>query len=122
MAGRKANKVDLRFGSEFLVLNHELAQEFGGTEAVHRRLAVLSVHQADAFFQLLQHVILEVPFLTELPERFMKPAVLFQLFQGPHLPLPFEGTGAVFSIEYIHPKKCRTVVFSQGYCEIREVD
>ena len=82
--GRKANQVDLRFGSEFLVLNHDLAQEFG-TEAVHRRLAVLSVHQAGELFQLLQHVILEVPSLTELPERYMK---LLQLCQGAHLP-PF---------------------------------
>ena len=85
MAGRKASQVDLRFGSEFLVLNHDLAQEFG-TETVHRRLAVLSVHQAAELFQLLQHVKLEVPFLTELHERFMKPVVLLQLFQGPHIP------------------------------------
>ena len=45
LAGRKASQVDLRFGSEFLVLTHDVAQEFG-TEAVHRRLAILSVHQA----------------------------------------------------------------------------
>ena len=48
VAGRKASQVDLRFGSEFLVLNHDLAQEFG-TRAVHRILTVLSVHQAELF-------------------------------------------------------------------------
>ena len=86
------------------------------------KIFILSVHQADELFQLLQHVILEVPFLTELEERFMKPGVFLQLFQGPHLPLPFEGTNAVFCTEYEHTKKSRTVVFSKGYCEIREVD
>ena len=121
VAGRKANQVDLRFESEFLVFNHDLAQEFG-TEAVHRRLAVLSVHQAGELFQLHQHLIFEVPFLTELPERFIKPGELLLLVQGPNLPLPFEGTGTVFSTEYIHPTKRRTVVFSKGYCEIRKVD
>ena len=64
MAGRKASQIDLRFESEFLVLTHDLAQVFG-TDAVFRRLAVLSVHQAGELFQLLQHVILEVPFITE---------------------------------------------------------
>ena len=85
VAGRKASQVDLRFGSEFLVLIHDLAQGFG-TEAVHRRLAVLSVHQAGELIQLLQDVRLEIPFLTELQKQFMKPGVLLQLFQGPHLP------------------------------------
>ena len=80
MAGRKANQADLRLGSEF--------QEFG-TEAVNRRLAVLSVHQAGELFHLLQDVMLEVPHLTELPERFMKHGVLLQLFHGPHLPPSF---------------------------------
>ena len=55
--------------------NDDLTQEFG-TEAVHRRFAVLFVHQADELFQLLQPVIPEVPFLTDLPERLMKPGVL----------------------------------------------
>ena len=47
-----------------------------------------------------------------------------QAFSGapPTLPRPFECTGTVFSTEYIHTKKSRTVVFSKGYCEIREVD
>ena len=43
-------------------------------------------------------------------------------FRGPPFPLPFEDTDAVFSTEYIHPKKRRTVVFSNGFCEIRAVD
>ena len=110
VAGRKANQVDLRFGSEFL------AHDFG-TQAIHRRLAVLSVHQARELFQLLHHVILEILFLTELPERFTKPGVFLHLFQR-----PFEGTGAVSSTDYVYPKKRRTVVFSKGYCEIRYVD
>ena len=76
----KANQVDVRLGSEFLVLTHHLAQEFG-TDDVHRRLAILLVHQADTFFQLLQHVRLEVPVLTELHERFVKPGVLLQLYK-----------------------------------------
>ena len=68
VAGRKASQVDLRFGSEFLVLTHDLALGFT-TEAVHRRLAVLSVHQAGELFQqLLQDVRLEIPFLTDLHE------------------------------------------------------
>jgi len=66
LAGRKASQGDLRFGSEFLVLTHDLAKEFG-IEAVHRRLSVLSVHQAGELIQLLQDVRLEIPFLTELP-------------------------------------------------------
>ena len=41
----KANQVDLSFGIEFLVLNHDVAQEFG-MEAIHRRLAVVAVHHA----------------------------------------------------------------------------
>ena len=114
--GRKASQDDLRFESEFLVLTHDLAQEFG-TEAVHRRLAILSVHQAGELFQLLQHVKRDsIPFLTELPERFIKLDFLLQLFQGPHLPLTLQGTGAVFSTEYIHHQKSSTVVFSKGYC------
>ena len=59
VAGRKASQVDLRFGSEFLVLIHDLAQGFG-MEAVHRRLAALSVHQAGELFQLLQDVRFEM--------------------------------------------------------------
>ena len=45
-----------------------------------------------------------------------------RFFNGPTFPIPFEGTGAVFSNEYIHPKKRRTVVFCKGYCELREVN
>ena len=127
--GRKANQVDLRFVSEFLVLAHDLARM-----AVHRRLAVLSVHHAGELFQLLQHMTLQVLFLTELSERFIKVHLkLSQAFIKVHLKLfqasrfstfllPFEGTGAVFSTKYIHPTKRRTVVLSRGYCEIREVD
>ena len=63
-------------------------------------------------------MILEVPFLTDLHERFMKSMVLLQLVQGTHL--PFEGTGAVFSTEYIHPKKSHTVVSSKTYSELSE--
>ena len=85
VAGRKASQVDLRFEREFLVVTHDLVQGIG-MEAVHRRLAVLSVHQAGELFQLVQDVRLEVPFLTELRERFMKRGVLRQLFQGSHLP------------------------------------
>ena len=60
MAGRQANQVDLRFGSEFLFLTHELAQEFG-TEVINRRLAVLSVHQAgDTLFVLLCAILAEI--------------------------------------------------------------
>ena len=84
VAGRKASQVDLRFGSEFLVLIHDLAQGFG-TETVQRRLALLSVHQAGELIQLLQDVRLAIPFLTDLHET-IKPGVLLQLFQGPHLP------------------------------------
>ena len=62
VAGRKASQVDLRFGSEFLVLTHDLAQGFG-TEAVHRSLAVLFLHQAGELFQLLQHLRLEIPYI-----------------------------------------------------------
>ena len=62
VTGMKASQVDLRFGSKFPVLAHDLAQGFG-TEAVHRRLAVLSVHQAGELIQLLQDVTLEIPFL-----------------------------------------------------------
>ena len=65
LAGRKASQVDLRFGSELLVLTYDLAKEFG-TEAVHRRLSVLSVYQAGELFQLLQDVRLKIPFITEL--------------------------------------------------------
>ena len=49
----------------------------GGHPSKYRGTAV---HQAGELFQLFQHVILEVPFLTELPERFMKPGVLLQDF------------------------------------------
>ena len=52
VAGRKASQVNLRFGSEFLVLTG-LAQGFG-TEA--------------ELFQFLQDVRLDIPFLTELHE------------------------------------------------------
>ena len=71
---------------------------------------------------MLQHVILEVPFLAELHERFLKHGMLLHFFRDPTFPLAFEGTGAVFSTEYIYPTKRRTVVFSKRYCEIREVD
>ena len=81
VAGRKASQVDLRFESELLVLTHDLAQGFG-TKAVHRRLAVLTVHRAGELIQLR----LEIQFLTELQKQLMKPGVLLQLFQGPHLP------------------------------------
>ena len=53
VAGRKASQVDLKFGSGFLILTHNPAQGIG-TEAIHRRLAVLSVDQAVELFQLLQ--------------------------------------------------------------------
>ena len=82
------SQVDIRFGSQFLVLTHDLAQKFG-TEAVHQRLAVLSVHQAGELFKLLQDVGLEVPFLTELQEDVMKLGVLIQLVQGSPLSFPF---------------------------------
>ena len=72
VAGRKASQVVLRFGSEFLVLTHDLAQKFG-TEPVYQKFAALSVHQAGELFQLLQHVKLEVTFLAELHERFVTP-------------------------------------------------
>ena len=75
----KAKQVDVKFGNEFLVLTHDLAQEFG-TDNVHRRLAVLYVHQASELFQLHQYVRLDFPFLTELHEHFMKPGVLLGLF------------------------------------------
>ena len=99
VAARKGRQVDLRFGSEFLVLTHDLAQEFG-TKAFHRRLTVLSVHLAGELFQLFQDVRLEVPFLTELHEHFMKPGVLLQLFQGPTFPSPslchiFDNAGSL---------------------------
>ena len=42
---------DLKFGREFLVLTHDLAQEFG-SDNVHGRLAVLSVHHTGELFQL----------------------------------------------------------------------
>ena len=56
MAGRKASKVDLRLGSEFLDLTPHLAQWFG-TDDVHRRLAMLSLDQAGELFQLLHRAI-----------------------------------------------------------------
>ena len=49
VAVRKTSQVDLRFRSEFLVFTHGLTQEFG-TEAVHRRIAVLFVHQTGEHF------------------------------------------------------------------------
>ena len=116
VAVRKASLVDLRYGNEFLVLTHNLVQEFG-TEPVHRRLTVLTVHQAVELFQLLQHVRLEDLVFTAVHVLFMKPAS-----SGAPLPHPFEATGAVFSTEYIHHKNRRTVIFSNGYCEIREVE
>ena len=78
--GMKASHLDLRFGSEFLVLIHDLAQGFG-TKAVHRRLAVLSV-----LTQLLQDVRLEIPLLVRFAWNFIKPGVLLQPFQGAHIP------------------------------------
>ena len=47
-----------------------------------------SVHQAGDLFQLLQHVTLEVPVVTELHERIVKPGVLLQLFSGPTFLFP----------------------------------
>ena len=85
LAGRKASQVDLRFESEFLVLTHDLAQEYG-TEGVHRRLSVLSIHQAGELFQLLQDVRLDIPFITELQNFFMTSGFLLQPDQGPTFP------------------------------------
>ena len=80
----EASQVALRFGSEFLIL--DLAQGFG-TEAVHRRL-----------------VRLEIPFLTDLHETLLN-LVFSPAFScpppPPPPPIPFEGTGEVFSTEYI---------------------
>ena len=84
MAWRTAICVDLRFGST-LNTTHHLAQEFG-TDDIHRRLAIMSLHQEGELFQLLQHV----SFPTELHESFQKPGVLLQLFQGTHLTIPSE--------------------------------
>ena len=86
LAGWKASQVDLRFGWEFLVLNHDLAQELG-TEAIHRRLSVLSVHQAGELFQLLQNVTLEIPFITELQKHY-DTWVSSPACSGAHLPFP----------------------------------
>ena len=72
---KEESEPDVRHGSEYFVLPHHLAQQFG-TGDVHRRLAILSVHQAGELIQLLQHVTLEVSVHTELYERFVKPGVL----------------------------------------------
>ena len=82
VVGRKASQVDLRLGSECLVLTHHLVQEFG-TGEVHRSFAILSLHQAGELSQLLLHARFEVPFLTKFHERVMKPWIFLQLFQGP---------------------------------------
>jgi len=91
VAGRKASQIDLRLGSEYLVLTHHLAQEFG-TGDVHRSFAILSLRQAGKLFQLFLDVRFEVPFLTKFHERVMKPWILLQLFQGTHHSLLVEGT------------------------------
>ena len=79
VAGRKTGQVDLTLESEFLFLAHHLQQEFD-MDDVHRRLVVLSVHQARELFQLFQHVNLDGS-SPELYARLLKLWVLLQLFQ-----------------------------------------
>jgi len=50
---------NLRHGSEFLVLTHHLVQKFG-TDYVHRRISIQSVHQAGDLLNLHQHMMLQV--------------------------------------------------------------
>ena len=47
------------------MVTHHIAQEIG-TDDVHLRMAILSVHHAGELFQLLQHAILEILVLYEL--------------------------------------------------------
>ena len=63
LGGRRARAtLDLEV-SEFFVITYQLAQEFGRDD-VHRRLAILFVHQAGELFQPLERVIREVPILN----------------------------------------------------------
>jgi hypothetical protein len=49
LAWRKASQVYLRLGGQFLVLPHHLAEKFD-TDGIHRRLTILSIHQAGELF------------------------------------------------------------------------
>jgi len=55
----------------------------------------------------------------------MTPGVLLQLFQGPHLPLPFEGTGAAFSLntsqEELHGNFLQGILRDQRGCFVVDV-
>ena len=82
VAGRKASQVDFRVGSEFRLFTHRLAQEFGPDD-IHRRFAILSVHQSGKLFQLLQHVRLEDSVLTELQKCFVKHGVFYSFSWDP---------------------------------------
>ena len=117
VAGRKVSQVDLRFGREFLIQTHHLAQLMSNEDS---RLCPY-IRQSE-LFHLLQHQRLDIPVITELLEHLVEPGVLLQFFQGSTFPFLVMALGAVLSTEYIEPKKSGAVVFSQGFCKLKEVE
>ena len=83
VAWTQTSQVDLRLESKFLVLRRSLGR-MTFTE-------VSQLYQTGELFCLLQHMMLEVPVIAELLERFVKLGVLLPFFQVIHLPCLLEA-------------------------------
>ena len=84
----------LDVGNELHVLSHHLVGQLY-MYGIHRRFTNVPVHQLCKLLQLFHHMSLDVPVVTYLPECFVEPGILFQLFKLPHLSFAFERAGAI---------------------------
>ena len=82
-------------------------------EGLHRRFTNVPVHQICKLLYMFHHTMLAVPVVTYLPECFVEPGIIFQLFRWPHLFLAFEGAGAILYTEDTVAEESGTVFFKK---------